>query len=324
MQGAIAIDGRVSKISQREKSFRLVDGSTRKKSTSPDLLLKAVASIICALPVDYKRFVLDSLPLLEEAVRFVARRHLLSADDTDELAAAARLKLIDNDYEVLRRFQGRSSIRTFLVKVVHHQFLDQRNARWGKWRPSARARRLGPLAIELDGLVTRDGLPVDQAVEWLLAKKVGVTREELQNVAGQLPRRSRRRFMAEELVQTIGDQSEDDMICAIDRRSNARRIEQALQAGLNRLEPRDRQLLRMRYQGGLQVSRMARLLYQPQQALYRRFDTVFAVLRSEFERHGVKAGDVEGFVGHPAVDFAVLAGEDQAGTPPRLPSSQTM
>lgn len=268
--------------------------------------------------------VLDCLPRLEEAVRFVARRHRLSADDADELAADARLKLLEKDCDLLRRFQGRSSLRTFLVRVIHRHFLDQRTARWGKWRPSTRARRLGPLAIELDGLVTRDGLSVDEAVEWLLARKVGVTREELQNVAGQLPQRARRRFMVEERVQAIGDQSEDDLIRALDRRSTAHRIEQALQAGLDRLEPGDRVLLRMRYQRGLQVSQMARLLDQPQQALYRRFVTVFAVLRSELERHGVKAGDVEGFIGHAAVDFAVLAGEEQTGTTPRLPSSQAM
>jgi RNA polymerase sigma factor (sigma-70 family) len=270
--------------------------------------------------VDYERLVLDSLPLLDEAVRFVARRHRLSPDDTDELAAAARLKVLERDYEVLRRFEGRSSIRTFLVRVIHRHFLDLRNARWGKWRPSARARRLGPLAIELDGLVTRDGVTVDEAIEWLLVKKVGVTREELENVAGQLPQRSRRRFV-QQLVEAIGDQYEDDLIRAIDRRSTARRIEQALQAGLDRLEPRDRRLLRMRFQRGLPVSRMARLLDQPQQALYRRFDTVFAVLRSEFEGHGLQPGDVNGFV---AVDFAVLAREERTGTTSRLPSRQTM
>lgn len=120
--------------------------------------------------------------------------------------------------------------------------------------------------------------------------------------------------MGEELVQATGDQSEDAMIRAIDRRSIARRIEEALQAGLDRLEPGDRLLLRMRYQRGLQVSRMARLLDQPQQALYRRFDTLFAALRNELEGRGVRADDVEALVGHPAADFAALDDEDQIGT----------
>jgi RNA polymerase sigma factor (sigma-70 family) len=264
--------------------------------------------------VDYKRLAVDSLPLLDEVVRFIARRHRLSADDADELAAAARLKLIENNYEVLRRFRGRSSIRTFLATVIRHQFLDLRNARWGKWRPSVQARRLGPLAIELEGLVTRDRLPVAAAVELLVARSGGPTRQELQRVACQLPRRSRRRFLGvQDLVRVGGGWSEDDVIRGIDGRSTAHRIEQALRAALDRLEPGDRMLLRMRYHSGCRVSRIAKMLELPQKALYRRFDTVFGVLRDELEARGVKAGDVEVLVGHPATEFAALFGEDQSG-----------
>src|SRR6185503_3456382 len=56
--------------------------------------------------------------LLEEVARFVARRYGLSGAEADDLSSRMKLKLIENDYEVLRRFQGKSSLRTYLTVVA--------------------------------------------------------------------------------------------------------------------------------------------------------------------------------------------------------------
>ena len=117
--------------------------------------------------------------------------------------------------------------------------------------------------------------------------------------------------MSDALVDA-GEHLEDDIIRAIDTPSSAQRIEQALQAALERLEPGDRLLLRLRYQGGHPVSRMARVLDLPQKALYRRFDLVIAILRNELERRGIRAQDVEGLVGHPTAELAALVADDAA------------
>jgi hypothetical protein len=60
--------------------------------------------------VDYERLVVENLPLVDSVVRLIARRHRLSADEGDELAGAIRLKLVENDYQVLRKFEGRSQL----------------------------------------------------------------------------------------------------------------------------------------------------------------------------------------------------------------------
>ena len=61
-------------------------------------------------------------------------------------------------------FEGRSQLRTYLITVVQRHFLDDRNARWGKWRPSSIARRIGPIAVLLDLLVTSAVGPEPQIV----------------------------------------------------------------------------------------------------------------------------------------------------------------
>src|SRR5204863_42105 len=100
---------------------------------------------------------LANLPVIDAAVAYVSRRHRLTASEADDFSSAVRLHFIERKYEPLRRFEGRSSLRTYLTVVVSHLFLDYRNRQWGKWRPSAEATRVGPVAILFERLVVRDG-----------------------------------------------------------------------------------------------------------------------------------------------------------------------
>jgi hypothetical protein len=54
------------------------------------------------------------------------------------------LKLIENDYRILRSFEGLASLGTYLTTVIARLFLDFQIHEWGRWRPSAAATRLGP------------------------------------------------------------------------------------------------------------------------------------------------------------------------------------
>ena len=76
----------------------------------------------------------------------------------------------------------------FLTTVVTRLSLDRRVKAWGKWRPSVEAKRLGPPAIALERLTTREQLPLDQAIETLLARGESTSEAALRSMAGQLPR----------------------------------------------------------------------------------------------------------------------------------------
>src|SRR5688500_10064352 len=106
---------------------------------------------------------LDNLPLIEEIIGSVYHRHAWPAAEFEDFAASAKLHLIENDYAALRRFQARSSLRTYLTKIIQRHLLDNRVARWGKWRPSAAARRQGKMAVQLETLLHRDGQDREQA-----------------------------------------------------------------------------------------------------------------------------------------------------------------
>src|SRR2546426_3629620 len=106
---------------------------------------------------------LSELALIERVIAWVCARRCLRGAEAEDFWSTVKLRLIENDYEILGRFEGRSSLKTYMTVVVHRLYLDYQTQRFGKWRPSAEARRLGPVALRLELLLYRDGLTFEEA-----------------------------------------------------------------------------------------------------------------------------------------------------------------
>ena len=232
---------------------------------------------------------LESLPFVQAAVRHLARQYRLSADEADECLAEARLRLLENDYEVLRKFEGRSNLRTYLTTVVTRLFLDRRVKAWGKWRPSAEARRLGATALALERLITRDQMTLDQAIDTLRARGEATTESALRKMAEQLPHRVIRRVedtRALNDVPAIGPAS-DHLVADADAAALTREARAALSSALGNLSARDRLMLRLRFEQGSTVADISRVLNEPQKALYRQFERLLGALRTDLVGKGI-------------------------------------
>jgi RNA polymerase sigma factor for flagellar operon FliA len=272
--------------------------------------------------VNYERLFLDHLGVVEQLVRFVARRQRLTPEEAEELSSTISLKLVENDYQIFRQFEGRSSLKTYLAAVIHRAALDARIARWGKWRPSAQARRLGPVATLLDRLLGRDGMPLDDAISLLRSQGIEESPDHLRAIAAQLPIRTRRRLVGEDGLDQLPDPTPAAQMVepAIEIASEAEKVEEALAAALAGLPDVDRLILKMRFQNELPVLRIAQLLAIEPKAMYRRIDKVMKILRTELEARGVGAAQVNGLIGHPAMPLRSLMEEDAAETDPARPS----
>ena len=235
---------------------------------------------------------LSQLGVIERVISFVsARRHLPGAE-ADDFESHVKLKLIENDYAVLRKFQGRSSLRTYLTVVIQRLFLDYRISAWGKWRPSAEATRAGEVAVLLERLTGRDGYGFEEACELMETNhQVIVPRSELEAIAGRLPSRTRRRFESDEaLAHVPSDQPPlDDVIAEGERAATAARVAAALTAGMAGLDAQDRLVLALRFEDGRTVVEIARLLQLDQKGLYRRLERLMKELRAALQAHGVDA-----------------------------------
>jgi hypothetical protein len=63
-----------------------------------------------------------NLTLIERVIGVVCRRSRIFGADAEDFASTTRLALIENDYAILRKYEGRSSLATFLGVVVQRLF----------------------------------------------------------------------------------------------------------------------------------------------------------------------------------------------------------
>lgn len=251
---------------------------------------------------------LEALPLIEATIRFLCRRHHCRPDEAEDFASVARIRLIEDDYAVLRKFGGRSSLRTYLVVVLGRVFLDFRRQRWGVWRPSAEARRLGPTAVKLDVLLHRDGLGLDEALEVLRTNEgVDAPPAELHALAARLPRRALRRIEGEQALADVSvpADAERDALSS-ESEARARALRAALRDALESLPAEDALILRLRFQDDFSVARIAQALGLEAKPLYRRIGRVLQALRASLEARGFGSGDLHDALG-------LTAWDDEAG-----------
>ncbi len=247
------------------------------------------------------------LPLIERVIASVCRRNCCFGDEAEDFDATVKLKLIENDYAVLRKFAGRSSLSTFLTTVIMNLFRDYRIAKWGKWRPSAAAKRMGAVAVQLETLVSRDGLVTAEAIE-ILKTNFGLEedRDELYRIAEQLPHRTKRRFEGSDVLETLGaSDGVERRVVDGEMGEAARQAEAALDRALADLEAEDRLLLKLRFGEGFTVAQIAARLNLPQRPLYTRYEKSLRSLRARMEKEGVSTGDVRRILDWDRLDLNV-------------------
>jgi RNA polymerase sigma factor (sigma-70 family) len=231
---------------------------------------------------------LSELERIDGIIGSICRRNGLLGDDAEEFASLVKLKLIEDEYAVFRKFEGRSSMATYLTIVIANLFRDYRIQRWGRWRPSAIARGLGATAVRLETLVYRDGNSLDEAIEVLRSAGVSESAADLARLGAQLQPRMNPRKSRPEAPETLeapdrADRAVTEAEAAQLREDAWRTIEQALEA----LPPEDRVILRLRYWEGMSVADIARTLRLDQKPLYRRIEGDLARLRPLLEAGGV-------------------------------------
>jgi len=244
---------------------------------------------------------LAHLSHIERVATHACRRRGFSREDTEEFVSTVKCKLIEDDYATIRKFQGKSSFETYLTVVINNLFKDHLDHLWGKWRPSAEAERLGPLAIQLDRMLHRDGLTLAESCEILLMNHhVEASRQELEDLAAKLPHRTpQRRMESEEALEERPDEmmTPDQEVLAREAGARRRRILELLKDAMRRLPAQDALLARMSSE--FKISQIARRLNLEQKPLYRRLDRILLTLREDLERQGVRPEEIGGLLARP-------------------------
>jgi len=266
-----------------------------------------------------RELLLANLSLLRELVGFLARRYRLDPEQAEELESFVRLRLVEDDYAILRQWRQHSTLRTYLTVVVQRLFHDYCNQLWGKWRASAAALRLGPTAEALEELIHREGLSYDEACK-VLECRGPVAHDELANLYAQLPPRPGRPRQqpigSDEIAEPATDPSPEE---AVLQRSTENEVTRVVARSLRRLRAQDRLLLRLRFSDGLTVAEIARGLGTAQKALYKRLAAVLKGIRRDLKAASLERHDVARLLqAGSTLDFGLAEGELE----PARPSNQ--
>ena len=250
------------------------------------------------VPLEARELLTSNLALIERAVAFACRRYRLDATDEEELRSIVHLRLVENDYTILRAYEQRSSFATYISIVVQRMALDYRIHAWGKWHASAEAKRLGALAVELEQIVRRDGRTLDEAFSLLAPKHDGVTRDSLQALLARLPERAaRHREVDLEEAEPIAVTDVDEPLIAHERRTDAERLSSLMNGLMARVPDDERLILQLRFEGGMTVAQIARALGLDQKLTYRRIERRMRDIKEELLHAGISAHDVLDLIG---------------------------
>jgi RNA polymerase sigma factor (sigma-70 family) len=265
-------------------------------------------------------FFLAQLEAIERAIAFTCRRALLASADAEDFASFVKLKLIENDYSTLRKFEHRCSFAAYISVVVQRLLLDYRVHLWGKWHASAEAKRLGEAAIAVESMLFRDGMTIVEALPALRRKWPELTEERVHDIVLRLPQRSPRPRTVE--LETAYDAPNpfgvNETSLERTRVELAHTIATVVRETMQSYSDEDRLLFRLRFEGGVSIVEISRILAVEQKPLYRRLQRLLSDLRVRLRRRGVEAGDAEEVIGSGGIGFDFGF---EKRTPPPCPSN---
>jgi RNA polymerase sigma factor (sigma-70 family) len=248
---------------------------------------------------------------IERISTYVAIDNKLRGADVEDFVATIKLKLIEDDYRVIRAWTGRSTLTTYLMTVINHVAADQHVRQLGKWRPTVAAETAGPHAILLERLLHRDRLSFEEAVRRVGLDFPSVTVDELERISGGLRQRAMRASIdfASEICDVAVDDSAEDRLLGKERDGIAQRISNILSEELKRCSAEERLLVKWHFQDRHKVATIARMLNVAQMPLYRRLHRLLDQLREALTREGVSDHDAHDLVAHGSDELQIAFDE---------------
>ena len=240
---------------------------------------------------DLGDFYLTHRKLIEKIIRILCREFQFRHDQCEDFAQDARLRLIDPDAGIVRKFQGRSSLETYLYVSFRRMAIDRCGG--PRWRPSAAARRGGAPAERLERLLIHDRIPIDEALAMVLREFPDADVTKLKSLAERFPEHARREFVVDAILDSIPDRgagAEDALIDA-ERQARLARVKTRLDELLKTIPDQDLLLLQLHFLHGLRIAGIARMWNEDQKQLYRRLQRILRRLRDVLRAEGFDLKD---------------------------------
>ncbi|HEX2207741.1 MAG TPA: sigma-70 family RNA polymerase sigma factor [Longimicrobium sp.] len=243
-----------------------------------------------------EKLFLEHLGWIDRVAAMACSKHGMWGAEAEDFVGWIHIRLMEDEYAAIRRFRGDATLKTFLATVVMRQFQEYQRQHGGRFRRSAAAQRMGPLAVDLEALVYREGYTLEQAGQKLRTSgRTTLSDAELARLLERLPRRGPMRPVRVSEVALDNAESTlgaDARVTAAEAGAQRERVLDALRRAMDRLEPEDRMIVRMHFMDGLTLASVARALSLEQKPLYRRVERLRARLLGLLAEEGVHRDDV--------------------------------
>jgi RNA polymerase sigma factor (sigma-70 family) len=259
-----------------------------------------------------------NLALVDRVIAGVCRRAGLRDADAEDFASSAKLALIENDYAILKRYEGRAPLGAFLTVVVQRLLSREWIRLRGRWHPSAEAERIGPAAVLLEKLLVRDGRSVDEAIEIVRAVDPTLDRKQVRDLAERLPNRVPRLRLVplpEEGHEFVAPDAADSRAKESEARRTSERAARVVRETIAALPLQDRMLIRFHFGAEVSIADASRMLGVPQRPLYRRIEVLLRQLRDSLEREALGPAVIEDLIsagGSELFDFGIRNGKSES------------
>ncbi len=242
----------------------------------------------------------DSLELIDTILERICARYKVHGEEQEDFSSWALLRLWEKRSSIWEGFEHKASFSTYLDTVVSNLLRDYRISKWGKWRPSAKARQLGPTAVELEAYLYRDRLAARDAIEIMTRTNspYAPARRELWEIVAQLPVRVERRPSMDSslLEDVVADRRAVRAFDAAQDAAFGAEVADAMTVALRRLKPNQRDLLRERYLEQRKVVDIAARVGREPTPLYAQLSRSLKALRRHVEEQGVPGDAVAAYL----------------------------
>ena len=244
---------------------------------------------------DPVQFITGSYQKVEAIIRAVCFRNRLKPDEAEDFSAEVKLRLVENDYRILRVFTGKSSIETYLTTVIANTVRDLLRERNGRWRPSEEARRQGEVAERIEELIYRFHYPFHEAFQ-ILTTNFGfaISEKDARDIFFKLKVREGRpvAVSTEEEFHDERGTPETEMINA-EQNLLEGRISVIIDEMRVQLSATDRLMMRMAFEDNLKLTVIAEQLHLNRAEVDRRIREILTLFKRGILQQGINYNEVQ-------------------------------
>lgn len=225
--------------------------------------------------------------LVRRLARAIARKGRLAPDEVDDFESVCWVHILADGQRVLRQCKDHLALPGYLRTVFRRLLLDEYVSRWGKWRPTTKATRLGPPFVLLERLVEREGLSLEAA-----SVRTGLTESQAAAHLQCCNRRLRPRFtcLDDATIDSGSGSHADDPWERREQQHSRQRRSRNLNLAIRDLHTQDRWFIEHYYVRQTTIPEIANTLGLTPKAAYRRLDGIRRQLRERLNEGGRLTG----------------------------------